>query len=63
QLSLAWCLQNPNVSTVILGASKTNQLEENLSCLDCLDKMTPEVMQKIEEIVLNRPAPEKDWKA
>ncbi len=63
QLSLSWCLLNPNVSTVILGASKTTQLEENLSSLECVDKITPEIIEKIEDIVQNCPVQEKDWKA
>ena len=55
-LSLAWCLKNQNVSTVILGASKLSQLEDNLACLPVIDKLTPEVMAKIESIVDNCPA-------
>ena len=55
-LSLAWCLKNPNVSTVILGASKLFQLEDNLKALDALPKMTDEVMEKIEACVNNNPA-------
>jgi voltage-dependent potassium channel beta subunit len=55
-LSIAWCLKNPNVSTVILGASRLSQLEDNLKSLDVVDKLTPEVMGKIEAIVDNKPA-------
>lgn len=55
QLALAWCLKNPNVSTVILGASKVTQLEENFETLDHLDKLSDEVMEKIEEILDNAP--------
>lgn len=54
-LSLAWCLKNQNVSTVILGASKTNHLEENLKALDLLATLTPVVMDKIEAILNNKP--------
>ena len=54
-LSLAWCLKNPNVSTVILGASKVAQLKENLACFDALPKLTDDVMAKIEAIVKNKP--------
>jgi voltage-dependent potassium channel beta subunit len=50
-LSLAWCLKNPNVSTVILGASKVEQLKENLKCLEAKPLLTSEVMKKIEEIL------------
>lgn len=57
QMSIAWCAKNPNVSTVILGASKEDQLEENLKGIEALKKLTPEVMQKIESVVANRPKP------
>lgn len=56
QLAITWCLKNPDVSTVILGASKTAQLEENLKTLDFQAKLTPEVMEKIEGILGNTPA-------
>lgn len=54
-MSIAWCLKNPNVSTVILGASKTHHLEENLKALDVEKQMTTEVMQQIENILGNAP--------
>ena len=54
-LALLWCNANPNVSTVILGASKLSQLKENLKALDHKSKMTPEVLAKIEEIMGNKP--------
>ncbi len=54
-LALCWCLKNKNVSTVILGASKVIQLEENLKCLDSMPKLTDEVMMKVEEILQNKP--------
>ncbi len=54
-LALAWCLKNENVSTVILGASKASQLEENFRALEAKQKLTPEVMEKIEEILQNKP--------
>ncbi|MCX5515045.1 aldo/keto reductase [Kaistia algarum] len=55
-LALLWCLANPNVSTVILGASRLSQLEDNLSALDGRDKLTADVMAKIDEILGNKPA-------
>lgn len=55
KLSLAWCLKNPNVSTVILGASKTEQLKENLTTLEVVPLLTGDVMDKIEEIVQTKP--------
>lgn len=54
-LGLAWCLKNKNTSTVILGASKVSQLEQNLKCFDALPKLTDEVMTQIDEILQNKP--------
>lgn len=54
-MSLAWCLKNKNVSTVILGASKENQLTENIKALDAQDKLTDEIMEQIELILENKP--------
>jgi voltage-dependent potassium channel beta subunit len=53
-LALLWCLHNPHVSTVILGASKKAQLADNLAALDSKDKLTAEVIEKIEAIVDNK---------
>ena len=50
QLAVAWCLKNPHVSTVILGASRVPQLTENLGALAVLDRLTPEVMKRINSI-------------
>jgi voltage-dependent potassium channel beta subunit len=50
QLAIAWCLKNPNVSTVILGASSKEQLVQNLSALKVKSLLTPEVMNKIDEV-------------
>ncbi len=60
QLGLAWCLKNPNVSTAIVGASTTSQLVENLGAIDVVDRITEQVMERIEEIVGNKPTPEED---
>ncbi len=54
-MALLWCLKNPHVSTVILGASRLDQLTDNLAALDAEHLMTPDVMAAIEEIVANRP--------
>jgi len=48
QLALAWVAHNPRVSTVILGASRPEQLQENLAALDVLKKLNPETVDKIE---------------
>jgi voltage-dependent potassium channel beta subunit len=50
QLALAWVAHNPQVSTVITGASKLSQLQSNLGALDVLAKLTPEVMARIDAI-------------
>jgi aryl-alcohol dehydrogenase-like predicted oxidoreductase len=49
QLSLAWVLKNPNVSTVITGASRVEQLHENLKAIEITATLTPEIMQRIDE--------------
>jgi len=50
QFSLAWCLQNPYVSSVITGASQVEQVHENMKAMEFVDQFTPEVMEKIDEI-------------
>ena len=50
QLALAWTASNPHVSTVILGASTVEQVHENLKALDALERLTPEVKEKLEAI-------------
>ena len=56
KLALAWCLKNPDVSTVLLGASKPEQLEENLGAPAVVPLLTEDVMARIEEILDNAPA-------
>jgi voltage-dependent potassium channel beta subunit len=51
QLALAWCLKNPDVSTVITGASRPAQVHENLKSLDVVARLTPDVMARIDGIV------------
>ena len=51
QMSLAWCAANPNVSTVITGASRPSQVVENFAAIDVLPLLTPEVMASIERAV------------
>lgn len=48
QMSLAWILKNPNVSTIITGASKTEQVKENMKAMDVVKKLTPDVMEAID---------------
>lgn len=57
-LALAWVAHNPNTSTVILGATKVHQLEENLKALDVLPKITHDIYKKINAILDNEPNPE-----
>jgi len=56
ELSIAWCIKNPNVSTAILGATKKQQLLDNLKAIDVSVKLTPEIMEKIESIMKTKPA-------
>lgn len=56
-LAIAWCLKNPNVSTVILGSSKVSQLEENLKAVEVTDQLTDEITEGIEEILDNKSEP------
>lgn len=50
RLGIAWCLKNPHVSSVILGASRVEQLTENLGALDLVDQLTPEIMKRLDAI-------------
>ncbi len=54
-MAIAWCVKNPNVTTAILGATKKEQLLENLRALEVLPKLTPEVMQRIDDIMQTKP--------
>lgn len=62
QLALAWCLKNPNVSTVITGASTVDQVEQNMSAMDVVGRLDEEAMEAIESILDNKPADERDWR-
>ena len=55
RFALAWCLKNPNVSTAIMGASRVEQLQDNMQALEVVARLTPEVMEKIEGILGNKP--------
>jgi voltage-dependent potassium channel beta subunit len=54
-LAIAWCLRNPRVSTVILGASRLEQLQDNLAAMEAVERLTPDVMEAIEGVVQNKP--------
>jgi voltage-dependent potassium channel beta subunit len=62
QLALAWCLTNPDVSTVITGASKPHQVEENMQALDVVDQIDDAVETRIEDILDNEPEPAQNWR-
>ncbi len=55
QLALAWTLKNPNVSTTIMGASRPEQVLENLKALDVVEQLTPDIMEQIETVLDNKP--------
>lgn len=55
RLAIAWCLKNPNVSTVIMGASRLTQLEDNLQAMALTAELDEEHMEKIEQILDNKP--------
>lgn len=54
QFALAWCLQNPHVSSVITGASHVSQVEENLKAVEFVEKFTPEIMAEIDKVLEGR---------
>ncbi len=56
QLALAWCLKNPNVSTVITGATTTDQVEENMEALEAVTSLNDEIMERIEGVLGNKPS-------
>ena len=59
EMALAWCLKNPNVSTVITGASRVEQVRANMKAIDAVSKLSPDVMEKIAGI-LGKKAEEED---
>jgi aryl-alcohol dehydrogenase-like predicted oxidoreductase len=62
QLAIAWCLKNPNVSTVITGASRASQVVENMKALEIVERLGQEVMEEIEGILDNKPSPIPDFR-
>lgn len=62
ELGLAWCLKNPNVSTVITGGSKPEQVRQNMKALNAVAKLTDEVMMLIEEVIRTKPVLEHDFR-
>jgi voltage-dependent potassium channel beta subunit len=62
QMSLAWAVKNPNVSTVITGASKPEQVEQNMKALESAELLTPEIMLRIDEVSGTKPAQPQNWR-
>lgn len=62
QLALAWAAKNPNVSTVITGASRASQVHENFKAMAVISKLTPDIMEQIEQVLKNKPKPATDWR-
>jgi aryl-alcohol dehydrogenase-like predicted oxidoreductase len=57
QLALAWCRRNPNVSTVITGATRPEQVKENMGSLEFVAKLDSDVIERIDEALGNKPEP------
>ncbi|AXI99823.1 voltage-dependent potassium channel beta subunit [Cyclonatronum proteinivorum] len=62
QMALAWCLKNPDVSTVITGASTVEQVKQNMSAMDAVAKLDDSAMERIEAILSNKPSAAPDWR-
>jgi voltage-dependent potassium channel beta subunit len=62
QMAIAWVLKNPHVSSVITGASKPEQVIENMNALEAAGKLIPEVMERIENVLGNKPEPIPDYR-
>ncbi|KAF9182007.1 hypothetical protein BGZ51_005011 [Haplosporangium sp. Z 767] len=63
QLALAWCLKNSNLSSVITGASRPSQIEENVKSLQVVPLLKEDVMQAIEDVLLNQPILEYNFRS
>ncbi|MBN2385792.1 MAG: aldo/keto reductase [Anaerolineales bacterium] len=60
QMALAWCLKNPNLSSVITGASRASQVQENMQALETVPALTGEVLARIEAVLGNKPSNDND---
>jgi aryl-alcohol dehydrogenase-like predicted oxidoreductase len=63
QLALAWCIKNQNVSTAITGATKPEQVVENLGAILVADKLTDGYLSRIDIILDNKPEPDYDFRS
>jgi voltage-dependent potassium channel beta subunit len=62
QMALAWCLKNRDVSTVITGASRAGQVRENMKAIDFVRALTTDVLERIDEVLANKPERDQDWR-
>lgn len=62
QLAIAWTLKNPDVSTVITGASRPEQVNENMKALDLVPQLDAGVMERIEQVLGNKPSGPRNWR-
>ncbi|CAB1329519.1 unnamed protein product [Coregonus sp. 'balchen'] len=63
QLAIAWCLRNEGVSSVLLGASSTDQLMENLAAIQVLPKLSSSIVHEMDSILGNKPYSKKDYRS
>jgi voltage-dependent potassium channel beta subunit len=62
QMALAWCLKNPNVSSVITGATSAAQVSENMKSLEVIERLSDDVIARIEDVLRNKPRPPQDFR-
>ncbi|OMJ75741.1 hypothetical protein SteCoe_25044 [Stentor coeruleus] len=62
QLALAWCIKNEDVSTALCGASRVEQVDDNLGSLELLNKLDDGMLRRIEDVLGNRPTPPMDYR-
>ncbi|KAK3519110.1 hypothetical protein QTP70_016316 [Hemibagrus guttatus] len=63
QLAIAWCLRNEGVSSVLLGASNTDQLMENIGAIQVLSKLSSSIIHEVDSILGNKPYSKKDYRS
>uniref|UniRef100_A0A673A3B6 Voltage-gated potassium channel subunit beta-2 n=1 Tax=Sphaeramia orbicularis TaxID=375764 RepID=A0A673A3B6_9TELE len=63
QLAIAWCLRNEGVSSVLLGASNTDQLMENIGAIQVLPKLSSSITHEVDSILGNKPYSKKDYRS
>uniref|UniRef100_A0A8C1YW40 Voltage-gated potassium channel subunit beta-1 n=1 Tax=Cyprinus carpio TaxID=7962 RepID=A0A8C1YW40_CYPCA len=63
QLAIAWCLRNEGVSSVLLGASSTDQLMENIGAIQVLPKLSSSIVHEVDSILGNKPYSKKDYRS